>query len=114
MTQSATDTTTPVVKPEEQTESRARLLPPYVVILENDDDHSMEFVVQVLRKVIGVSLEQSVELMLRAHETGEAVIWRGPKEVAELKVDQIRTFHEIRQRDNKDLGPVGCRIEPAE
>jgi hypothetical protein len=33
--------------------------------------------------------------------------------VAELKCDQVRTFHEVRQKDGKNLGPVGCTIEPA-
>jgi ATP-dependent Clp protease adaptor protein ClpS len=40
------------------------------------------------------------------------VVWTGPKEVAELKLDQLRTFHEKRGND-QDLGPLRCRIEPA-
>jgi ATP-dependent Clp protease adaptor protein ClpS len=103
---------TPVLEPEVQT--RSKLLPPYNVILENDDDHSMEFVVSVLQKVFGYPLERSAQLMLTAHETGCAVVWTGPKEVAELKAEQMTTFHEFRDRDKKDLGPVGVRIEPAE
>jgi ATP-dependent Clp protease adapter protein ClpS len=50
---------------------------------------------------------------MQAHETGRAVVWTGPQEVAELKCDQVRTFHEVRQADGKNLGPVGCTIEPA-
>jgi ATP-dependent Clp protease adaptor protein ClpS len=103
---------TPTLEPE--VASRPRLLPPYNVILENDDDHSMEFVVDVLRKVFGFELPKSVQLMLTAHETGCAVVWTGPKEVAELKAEQMSTFHETRERDKKDLGPLGVRIEPAE
>jgi ATP-dependent Clp protease adaptor protein ClpS len=102
----------PVLEPDVAT--RPRLLPPYNVILQNDDDHSMDFVVEVLRKVFGYPMEKSVELMLMAHETGCSVVWTGPKEVAELKAEQMTTFHEIRSRDNKDLGPLGVRIEPAE
>ncbi len=96
-----------------ETDSQAKLLPPYNVVLENDDLHSMEFVVEVLRKVLTVTIEKAVQLMLTAHETGEAVIWTGPKEVAELKCEQVLTFHEIRA-GGKDLGPLGCRVEPAE
>ncbi len=103
---------TPVLEPEAT--SRPRLLPPYNVILMNDDDHSMDFVVDVLRKVFGYPLERSFELMLTAHETGCAVVWTGPKEVAELKAEQISTFHETSQRTGKDLGPLSVRIEPAE
>jgi len=103
--------TPPVTKPE--TESETRLLPPYNVILLNDDDHSMEFVVDVLRKVFSFPMERCVQLMLEAHTTGRAVVWTGSKEVAELKVEQIHTYHEIRDRDNKKLGPLDCLIEPA-
>ena len=80
----------------------------------NDEDHSMDFVVDVLRKVFGYPLEKSFGLMLTAHETGCAVVWTGPKEVAELKAEQISTFHEKSAKTGKDLGPLGVRIEPAE
>ena len=108
----AVSTATPVMEPE--VNSRSRILPPYNVLLMNDDDHSMEFVVEVLRKVFSYPMEKSFSLMLNAHETGCSVVWTGSKEVAELKAEQISTFHETRQRDNKDLGPLGVRIEPAE
>jgi ATP-dependent Clp protease adaptor protein ClpS len=104
--------TLPVLEPE--TTSRPRLLPPYNVILENDDHHSMEFVIDVLRKVFGYPLEKSFQLMLTAHETGCAVVWTGPKEVAELKAEQMTTFHEKSARSGQELGPLGVRIEPAE
>lgn len=113
MSMSSGGPATPTTKPDVETHSDARLLPPYNVILENDDHHSMLFVVMVLRKVIGVSEEGAIQLMMIAHETGEAVIWTGPKEVAELKAEQVRTFHESRG-PGQDLGPLGCRIEPAE
>ena len=101
---------TPVVEPE--TDTRQKLLPPYHVIIENDDDHSQLFVVMVLRKVFGYDEPRSIELMLTAHTSGEAVVWTGPKEVAELKRDQIVSFRE--HRGGTDLGPLDCAIEPAE
>ena len=100
---------TPTVAPD--TDTRSRLLPPYHVIVENDDHHSQMFVVLVLRKVFGYDEPRAIDLMMTAHETGQAVVWTGPKEVAELKLDQLRTFHE--EREDADLGPLGCRIEPA-
>ena len=102
---------TPVVEPE--TDTRPKLLPPYHVIIENDDDHSQMFVVMVLRKVFGYDETQATDLMHTAERAGEAVVWTGPKEVAELKLDQLRTFHEKHWRDDRDLGPLRCRIEPA-
>src|SRR5262245_46904804 len=70
--------------------TRTRQLPPFNLILANDDHHSMEFVVEVLRKVLGVSTERAVQLMLEAHTAGRAVIWTGPREVAELKAEQVQ------------------------
>src|SRR5262245_4443344 len=101
--------TSPVVEPRSDTVTR--LLPPYHVLIENDDDHSQVFVVILLRKVFGYDEPQAIQLMHAAEEAGEAVVWTGPKDVAELKLDQLRTFHE--KRDDRALGPVGCRIEPA-
>jgi ATP-dependent Clp protease adaptor protein ClpS len=98
-------------KPREET--RTRQLPPYNVILENDDHHSVEFVVDVLSKALGYSAERSFQLMMQAHTTGRSVVWTGSKEVAELKADQIQSFHEIRESDGAKLGPLGCTIEPA-
>jgi ATP-dependent Clp protease adaptor protein ClpS len=96
-----------------QTEApKTRRIPPYNVILLNDDHHSMEFVVDVLSKVLGCALEQAMQYMLEAHTSGRAIIWTGPKEVAELKVEQVQTFPEV-HKDGRQLGPLGCVIEPA-
>jgi ATP-dependent Clp protease adaptor protein ClpS len=99
-------------RPKGREQPQTRLLPPYNVILENDDFHSFEFVVDVLCKVLGCPVERAFQLTLQAHTSGRAIIWTGQKEVAELKVEQVRTFHEVRSA-NHDLGPLGCTLEPA-
>ena len=88
-------------------EIHQRRVPPYHVILENDEHHSHMFVVSVLCKALGHSVERAYELMLQAHHQGRAVVWTAPREVAELKVEQIATFRE------DPHGPLGCTIEPA-
>lgn len=103
----------PAPTPQTLEETRTKQLPPYHVLIENDDDHSMEFVVMVLRKVFGYDDAKAKDLMMTAHEQGEAIVWTGSKEVAELKVEQIRTFHEKHWRDGHEIGPLRCRIEPA-
>jgi ATP-dependent Clp protease adaptor protein ClpS len=100
-------------KPRGREDTHTRRIPPYHVILLNDDRHSMYFVVEVLCKALGCTVERAVEYMLKAHTSGRAVVWTGPKEGAELKVEQIQTFHETSEADGRSLGPVGCTIEPA-
>jgi ATP-dependent Clp protease adaptor protein ClpS len=100
-------------RPKSREETHTRWLPPYHVVLHNDDFHSFEFVVDVLRKALGLSAERAYQLTLQAHTQGKAVVWTGAKEVAEFKADQVRTFHEVRARDGAKLGPLECTIEPA-
>jgi ATP-dependent Clp protease adaptor protein ClpS len=101
------------VRPKEREEVRTRRIPPYHVILKNDDFHSCEFVISVLRKALGFDETRATTLMLEAHTSGRAVVWTGPKEVAEFKAEQIQTFHEVRSQDGAKLGPLDCVIEPA-
>ncbi len=99
-------------RPKELEETNTRLLPPYNVILENDDHHSFEFVLGVLQKALGYSEQKCYQLTMLAHTSGQAVVWTGTKEVAELKMEQMQSFHEIKP-DGRKLGPLGVRIEPA-
>jgi ATP-dependent Clp protease adaptor protein ClpS len=95
------------------TESQTRRQPPYAVILHNDDINTMEFVVAVLRKVFGYTVEKCVELMIEAHEKGRAVVWVGTLEVAELKADQIRSCGPDPNQKKKGAQPLGVSVEPA-
>jgi ATP-dependent Clp protease adaptor protein ClpS len=104
----ATETTS---RTKPQKKSKVRRIPPYNVVLLNDDDHTMDFVVEVLSKVFGYKLERCVQLTLLAHVSGRSVIWTGTKELAELKVEQVTSLHE--KQDGTDIGPLGCDIEPA-
>lgn len=99
-------------KPKPQERSRTRQLPPHHVILENDDHHSFEFVMETLQKALGFDEQKAYLVTHEAHTSGRAVAWTGSKEVAELKVEQIRGFHEIRA-DGRKLGPLSCLVEPA-
>src|SRR5438067_13004701 len=96
-------TTAPATDTGEDTQTRR--IPPYNVVLLNDDHHSMEFVVETLCRVLGCAPERAVQLMMEAHTSGRAIIWTGTREVAELKAEQIHSFPEKRD-DGRDLGPL--------
>src|SRR5688572_25309397 len=99
-------------QPKEREAIKTRTIPPYHVLIQNDEYHSFEFVIGVLCKALGYDPRKAFLLTEEAHTRGRAVVWTGPKEVAELKVEQIRTFHENRP-DGRQLGPLDCAIEPA-
>ena len=99
-------------RPKDKTAEKTRKLPPYNVIIDNDDLHSFEFVIDTLRKALCVTEQQAIQFTQLAHRTGRAIVWTGNKEVAELKMEQIQSFHEIRA-DGAKLEALGVSIEPA-
>lgn len=84
-------TTRPGVAPD--VERRQRLLPPYAVILHNDDVHAMVEVVQALRRSIpGMSAMKATRIMLDAHHHGQAVVIVCPLEQAEYYQQRLQTY----------------------
>lgn len=72
---------------------RGKLLPPYAVILHNDDVNEMGYVVSALLKSVpDLSPEQAVEIMVEAHLHGQAVVIVCPLELAELYRERIEGF----------------------
>ncbi len=68
-------------------------LPPYNVLLHNDDVNSMDHVVRALvESVPNISSERAAEIMIEAHQTGRAVVLTCPLELAELYRDRLKSF----------------------
>src|SRR5215472_16204496 len=75
---------------EKAVRQRAKLLPPYKVILFNDDYNDMDYVVTVLLHTINnLSQPEAERIMLTAHLTGSAVVVVCPKEIAEYYQEQL-------------------------
>lgn len=74
------------------TASKPQQLPPYNVILLNDDDHTYEYVIQLLRSVFGYTEEKGYQLAKLVDESKRAVVYTSHKELAELKREQIQSF----------------------
>jgi ATP-dependent Clp protease adaptor protein ClpS len=65
-------------------ESLLALIPPYRVILHNDDHNSMDHVVESLvRCVPSLTVEAAAAIMFEAHNEGKATVIECPKETAE-------------------------------
>ena len=81
------------VETEELIRLRAKLLPPYNVILFNDDYNSMDYVVAVLLNTINtLTMAEAEEIMLTAHLMGSAIVITCPKETAEFYQERILSY----------------------
>lgn len=78
----------PVEKEVQKTEG----LPPYNVVLLDDDDHSYEYVILMLKKVFGHPIEKGYELAQEVDAQGRVVVATTNLEQAELKREQIQAF----------------------
>ncbi len=81
-----------VTAPRETTGRKTENLPPYNVILLDDDDHSYEYVILMLKKVFGHPVEKGYKLAQEVDATGRVVVATTHLEHAELKRDQIQNF----------------------
>ena len=71
------------------TEAPAEALPPWKVLLHNDDENEIRFVVETVETVTPLDREAARERTREAHETGMSLILTTHKERAELYKEQL-------------------------
>ena len=98
--------------PKTDPRNKPKRQPPYAVIVENDDDHTYEYVILGLCKVCGHSAERAFQLASEIDRTGRAAVWTGSLEVAELKRDQILGLGPDFFARKPVMYPLGVRLEP--
>jgi len=82
------------VRPREVVVNRTKLLPPYKVLIHNDDYNEMTYVVfALLHSVNTLSVQEAERIMLTAHLTGKAVVVVCPKEVAEYYQERLLSYN---------------------
>jgi ATP-dependent Clp protease adaptor protein ClpS len=60
------------------------------VIVRNDDHNTFDHVARTLARYIpGVTVTEGYAFADRIHHTGQALVWSGPKEPAELYWEQL-------------------------
>lgn len=78
----------------------------YKVLLHNDDYTTMEFVIYVLQKHFGKTVEEATAVMMKVHYEGVGVCGVYTFEIAETKAQKVA-------KDAKANGhPLLCTIEP--
>jgi ATP-dependent Clp protease adaptor protein ClpS len=103
--------TTPERKTKEEVEVKRQ--PPYNVILHNDDDHSFEYVILMLKELFGYPEEKGYQMADEVHKKGKVIVCTTSLERAELKRDQIHAYGPD-PRIERCAGSMTATIEPAE
>jgi ATP-dependent Clp protease adaptor protein ClpS len=112
------NTSTAVAEPEAKQKPRPgatkpRKVPPYNVILLDDDDHSYDYVIEMLQKLFGHPPEKAFRMAEEVDGSGRVIVLTTTKEHAELKRDQIHGFG-ADKRIARSKGSMSATIEPAE
>ena len=81
--------------------------PKYRVLMLNDDYTPMDFVVEVLESIFGMSRTSATRVMLEVHTRGKGICGVFTFEIAETKVAQVNSFSREHQH------PLMCTLEEA-
>jgi ATP-dependent Clp protease adaptor protein ClpS len=103
-----------VVEPRKQTKTATepKRQPPYNVIIVNDEEHTFDYVIELLCKVFSHALTTSESLTWAIHLRGRAIVFTTHRELAELKCEQVLAYGPD-PRLNGSSGSLKCYIEPA-
>lgn len=87
--------------------SRTKTPSLYRVILINDDYTPMDFVIHVIQKFFGKTIDEATEIMLAVHQKGAGVCGVFSYEIAETKT------HQVNQYSRQNRHPLKCTMEKA-
>lgn len=81
----------PTIAPDKTSQTVRKPYPNYKVIVLNDDFNTFQHVAECLMKYIpGMSGDRAWDLTNQVHYEGQATVWVGPQEQAELYHQQLR------------------------
>lgn len=101
------------VRPKRKTKPATKQLPLWNVVLLDDDDHSYDYVIEMLGKVCAHPVERAMQLAKEVDSTGRVIVLTTHKERAEFKRDQILAYGPD-QRIAHCSQSMKAVIEPAE
>jgi ATP-dependent Clp protease adaptor protein ClpS len=91
---------------------RPKHVPMYHVVLLNDDDHTYEYVIEMLAALFAHPLEMGFKMAEEVDTSGRVIVFTTYKERAEFKRDQIHAYGKD-WRLPQCAGSMSARIEPA-
>lgn len=88
-------------------------IPRYHVILLDDNDHTYEYVIEMLMHIFGHSQEKAYSMAVEVDRAGRVIVDTTTRERAELKRDQIHSYGADWRIDHCK-GSMSAIIEPTE
>ena len=107
---------TPLVIPQKtrpKIVNQTKRQPPYHVILLNDDDHTYQYVIEMLMGLFGYSPEKGYQMAKEVDKSGKVIVITTTKEHAELKQEQIHSYGPDPYLGRPCAGSMTALIEPA-
>jgi ATP-dependent Clp protease adaptor protein ClpS len=100
-------------KPAQRRKPKTRKLPPFNVVLLDDNDHTVDYVIEMLTKVFGYPVAEGNGMVKTLDTSGRVIVMTTHKELAELKREQILGYGADWRLDRSN-GPMKAVVEPAE
>lgn len=94
-------------------ETATCLAPRWNVVLLDDDDHTYDYVIEMLARLFGHARTNARRMAEEVDATGRCVVWTGSLEVAEFKQERIHAFG-ADPRLNRSAGSMSAELEPVE
>jgi len=101
-----------VALPEVEEDTSNQLQPLYHVILLNDEDHTYDYVIEMLQKIFGFTESKALSHAVEVDTKGTTILLTCELEKAEHKRDLIHSFGPD-WRLPRSLGSMAAVVEPA-
>jgi len=102
----------PSVSPETEVVEKDRLVPLYRVVLLDDNDHTYDYVIEMLQKIFIFTLDQAYQHAEEVDRRGRTVLITCELPEAEFARDQIQAYGPD-WRLQRSKGSMSAVIEPA-
>lgn len=102
----------PIASPETEVVSREELAPLYHVVLLDDDDHTYDYVIEMLQTIFVFSLDQAYRHAEEVDTCGRTVLITCELPEAEFARDQIHAYGPD-GRLPRSKGSMSAVVEPA-
>jgi ATP-dependent Clp protease adaptor protein ClpS len=102
----------PAVIPDQETRQRDEMVPLYRVVLLDDNDHTYDYVIEMLQKIFIFSLDQAYRHAEEVDRSGRTVLITCELPEAEFARDQILAYGPD-WRLERSKGSMSAIVEPA-